>query len=54
MSEKYTLVRYSRGGEKFEIIVLPDKGLAYTRGELKDVSEALLIETIFTDARKGE
>ncbi|MCD6480433.1 ribosome assembly factor SBDS [Candidatus Bathyarchaeota archaeon] len=54
MSEKYTLVRYSRGGEKFEIIVHPDKGLAYKRGELKDVSEALMIETIFTDARKGE
>ena len=54
MSERYTLVRYSRGGEKFEIVVDPDKGLAYKRGELKDVSEALMVETIFTDARKGE
>jgi len=54
MSEKYTLVRYTRGGEKFEIVVHPDRGLAYKRGELRDVSEALMVETIFTDARKGE
>jgi ribosome maturation protein SDO1 len=54
MSERYTLVRYTRGGEKFEVIVYPDKGLAYKRGELKDISQALMVETIFTDAKKGE
>ncbi len=54
MSTKYTLVRYHHGSEKFEIMVDPDKGLAYKRGELGDVANVLLIDTIFTDANKGE
>ncbi len=54
MSAKYTLVRYQTGSEKFEIMVDPDKGLAYKRGELDEVRNALLIDTIFTDANKGE
>ena len=53
MSEKYTLVRYSHEGEKFEILVDPDNGLAYKRKEISDVSKALVIDTIFTDANKG-
>jgi ribosome maturation protein SDO1 len=54
MSDNYTLVRYQEGGEKFEILVDPDNGLKYKRGELGEVSNALLIDTIFTDASKGE
>ena len=54
MSDKYTLVRYSHAGEKFEILVDPDKGLAYKRGELEDLTIVLMIDTIFTDAKKGE
>jgi len=54
MSERYTLVRYAHAGEKFEILVDPDKGLAYKRGELDNVSEALVVDTVFIDANKGE
>lgn len=54
MSDKYTLVRYARAGEKFEILVDPDAGLSYTKGEINDVSKALIIDTIFIDSRKGE
>jgi len=54
MSDRYTLVRYSHSGDKFEILVDPDKGLAYKQGELTDVSNVLMIDTIFTDANKGE
>jgi ribosome maturation protein SDO1 len=54
MSEKYTLVRYSHAGEKFEILVDPDKGLAYKKGEIEDLTNVLMIDTIFTDAKKGE
>jgi len=53
MSEKYTLVRYSHEGEKFEILVDPDNGLAYKRKEISDISKALVIDTIFIDANKG-
>ncbi len=54
MSDKYTLVRYSPAGEKFEILVDPDKGLSYKRGEITEISNVLMIDTIFTDANKGE
>ncbi len=54
MSDRYTMVRYTHSGEKFEILVDPDKGLAYKQGELTDVSNVLMIDTIFTDANKGE
>jgi ribosome maturation protein SDO1 len=54
MSKEYTLVRHQSGGEKFEILVDPDKGLAYKRGELGDIRNALMLDTIFTDAKKGE
>ncbi len=54
MSDKYTLVRYSHSGEKFEILVDPDKGLSYKRGELSDITNVLMLDTVFTDANKGE
>ena len=54
MSAKYTLVRYQTGSEKFEIMVDPDKGLAYKRGEPGEIRNVLLVDTIFTDANKGE
>ena len=54
MSDRYTRVRYSHSGERFEILVDPDKGLLYKRGELTDISNVLMVDTIFTDANKGE
>jgi ribosome maturation protein SDO1 len=54
MSKEYTLVRHQIENEKFEILVDPDKGLDYKRGKIGDVSNALIIDTIFTDASKGE
>ncbi len=54
MGTNYTLVRYQHGGEKFEILVDPDKGLAYKHGEIGDVANVILIDTIYTDANKGE
>jgi len=54
MSDKYTLVRYTHSEGKFEILVDPEKGLAYKRGEIDDVSNTLVIDTVFTDAKKGE
>ncbi len=53
MSDRYTLVRYTHQGEKFEILVDPDKGLAYRNGDRDDLANVLMIDTIFTDANKG-
>jgi len=54
MSARYTLVKYSHSGEKFEILVDPDKGLAYKKGEPIDLANVLMVDTVFTDAKKGE
>jgi ribosome maturation protein SDO1 len=54
MGSNYTLVRYQHGGEKYEILVDPDKGLSYKKGEPIDIANVILIDTIFTDANKGE
>jgi len=53
MSDRYTMVRYTHQGEKFEILVDPDKGLDYKNGERTDLTNVLMIDTIFTDANKG-
>jgi len=54
MSDRYTLVRFTQSGEKFEILVDPDNGLAYKRGERTDLTNVMMLDTIFTDANKGE
>ncbi|MBN1682558.1 ribosome assembly factor SBDS [Candidatus Bathyarchaeota archaeon] len=54
MGTNYTLVRYQHSGEKYEILVDPDKGLAYKKGEIDDISNVVLVDTIFSDANKGE
>ena len=53
MSDTYTLVRYTHQGEKYEILVDPDNGLSYKRGDRADLINVLMLDTIFTDANKG-
>ncbi len=53
MSDTYTLVRYTHQGEKYEILVDPDNGLSYKRGDRADLLNVLMLDTIFTDANKG-
>jgi len=48
-----TLVRYSFGGEKFEIMVKPDPALDYKLGKKKDISAILVSDEIYTDSGKG-
>ena len=53
MSSKYTIVRLSRGGEDFEILVDPDKALEYKMGSKLDVASIVMVDEVFTDANKG-
>ncbi len=53
MSEKLTLARIKRFGQTFELSVDPDKAQQYRKGEITDLREVLLVEDIYTDARKG-
>jgi ribosome maturation protein SDO1 len=53
-AKDYTVVRHQTGGEKFEILVDPDKGLLYKNGEIGEVANVMMADFIFTDAKKGE
>jgi ribosome maturation protein SDO1 len=53
MSEKYTVARISKDNEHFELLVKPQKALDYRTGKIAAITEALVTETIFSDANKG-
>lgn len=53
MSQRYTIARLTHEGERFEILVKPDAALAYRLGKTTSLSEALVSDTVFTDANKG-
>jgi ribosome maturation protein SDO1 len=53
MSSKFTIARFTRDNEHFEILVKPEKALDYRNGKIAGVTEVLAAETIFSDANKG-
>ncbi len=53
MSGKFTIARYTKENEHFEILVKPEKALDYRNGKISGITEVLAAETIFSDANKG-
>ncbi len=53
-SREYVIARFEKGGDRFEILVDPDKALRYREGEVKDVSEVLVGDIIYKDVKKGD
>ncbi|MEM2905533.1 MAG: ribosome assembly factor SBDS [Candidatus Bathyarchaeia archaeon] len=53
MSEKFIVARLSAAGERFEIVVHPDKALAYKLGKGGDLGNILVADSVFADAKKG-
>ena len=53
MSEKFTIARYTKENNHFEILVKPQKALDYRNGKISGVAEVLAAETIYSDANKG-
>jgi len=53
MGEKYTIARLSKGNEHFEVLIKPEKALAFRMGKTTAITEVLVTETIFSDANKG-
>jgi len=53
MGEKYTIARFTKGNEHFEVLVKPEKALDYRMGKISAITEVLVAETIFLDANKG-
>jgi ribosome maturation protein SDO1 len=53
MSGKFTIARFTKDNEHFEILVKPEKALDYRNGKIAGVTEVLVAETIYADANKG-
>jgi ribosome maturation protein SDO1 len=53
MTDKFTVVRLTLEGDKFELLVKPDPALDYKLGKRTDISNILVAEEIFSDANKG-
>jgi len=53
MVDKFTVIRFSVEGEKFELLVKPDPALEYKLGKRKDISTVLVSEEIYSDSNKG-
>jgi len=53
MSERYTVARFTHGGEHFEVLVKPEPALLFRLGKITSVSKVLVAEIIFLDAGKG-
>jgi len=53
MSGKFTIARFTKDNEHFEILVKPEKALDYRNGKIAGVTEVLVAETIYSDANKG-
>jgi ribosome maturation protein SDO1 len=53
MSGKFTIARYTKDNEHFEILVKPEKALDYRNNKLASITEVLAAETIYADANKG-
>ena len=53
MSDKFTVVKYTFEGEKFEILVKPDPALNYKLGKVKDISSILVSDEIYQNSGQG-
>jgi len=54
MSQKYTVARLVVSGERFEVMVHPDRALEHKRGKPISPSQILVYESVFKDVSKGE
>lgn len=50
---KFTIVRLSISGERFEILVEPNYALKFKQGEIKEHNKAIAFDEIYSDANKG-
>jgi ribosome maturation protein SDO1 len=53
-SREYVVARYEVKGQRFEILVDPDKALEYREGKKVDLEEVLKGDYVYRDARRGD
>jgi ribosome maturation protein SDO1 len=50
---KFTIIKLTVEGDRFELIVKPDPALEYKLGKRTDISSVLVSDEIYSDANKG-
>jgi ribosome maturation protein SDO1 len=50
---KFTIIKLTLEGDKFELLVKPDPALEYKLGKRTDLSSVLVSDEIYSDANKG-
>jgi len=53
LSSKFSVVRYSTGGDHFEILVHPDPALDFKFGRNVEISQIVAVDEVYSDANKG-
>ena len=53
MSGKFTTVRFTLDGERFEILVNPDPALSFKLGKDVGISQVLAVDQVYSDTSKG-
>ena len=53
MSSKFSTVRLSTDGERFEILVHPDPALDFKFGRNIEISQIVAVDEVYSDANKG-
>jgi ribosome maturation protein SDO1 len=53
MKDKLSVARIKRAGITFEVVIEPEKALAFRQKKIADVNDAIRDDKIFTDAKKG-
>jgi len=54
MQDKFTTVRFTANGDRFEILVHPDNALSFKLGRNVDVSQVIAIDEVYSDSSKGQ
>lgn len=53
-TKKHHYATLKKNGLTFEVIILPDEAIAFRKGKITNVRDALEFEEIYSDARKAE
>ncbi|MGM5483924.1 MAG: ribosome assembly factor SBDS [Nanobdellota archaeon] len=49
----FSTARLKKGGENFEIVIDPEKAIAYKEGKITNINDVIKSEEIFSDAQHG-
>ncbi len=52
-ADKFSIIRFTKEGDHFEILVRPDNALSYKLGRNIDLSQIIAIDEVYSESSKG-